>query len=115
MKRTINNRFRKGRYDCIYGSLRGTKYYGKCPDLSVDGKWYEHEGFVSKNPKNAFRNMMNDGLVQSSRLVIDKPDLTEPFMLRGIIGRVARGEDIIEVWLRDSDGSMKLLYKKADG
>jgi len=102
-------------YDCIYGSLRGTKYYGKCPDLSVDGKWYEHEGFVSKNPKNAFRNMMNDGLVQSSRLVIDKPDLTEPFMLRGIIGRVARGEDIIEVWLRDSDGSMKLLYKKADG
>ncbi len=62
-------------YDSIYGSLKGTKYYGKCPDLNIDGLWYEHEGFVSQNPKNAFRNMMHDGLLQSDRLIIDRPQL----------------------------------------
>ncbi|RAZ93568.1 hypothetical protein DK853_39605, partial [Klebsiella oxytoca] len=52
-------------YDCIYGALRGTPYYGKCPDLRIDGKWYEHEGFVSDNPKRAFSNMVNHGMKQA--------------------------------------------------
>lgn len=49
-------------YSKYYKSLIGTKYEDKYPDLNIDGKWYEHEGFVSLNPKNAFRNMLNDGL-----------------------------------------------------
>lgn len=69
----------------------GTKYEGKCPDLLIDGKWYEHEGVTSSNPKNAFRNMMYDGLIQSNRLIIDRPDLTECYMRRSIVGRVNRG------------------------
>ena len=36
-------------------------------------------------------------------------------MRRSIIGRVNRGEDIEEVWLREQDGKMSLLYKKTDG
>jgi len=102
-------------YQNIYHSLMGTKYEGKCPDLLIDGKWYEHEGFTSNNPKNAFRNMMYDGLLQSNRLIIDRPNLTERYMRRSIIGRVNRGEDIEEVWLREQDGKMSLLYKKTDG
>lgn len=102
-------------YQNIYHSLMGTKYKGKCPDLLIDGKWYEHEGFTSSNPKNAFRNMMYDGLIQSNRLIIDRPDLTERYMRRSIVGRVNRGEDIEEVWLREQDGKLTLLYKKTDG
>lgn len=102
-------------YQNIYHSLMGTKYEGKCPDLLIDGKWYEHEGFTSSNPKNAFRNMMYDGLIQSNRLIIDRPDLTERYMRRSIVGRVNRGEDIAEVWLREQDGKLTLLYKKTDG
>ena len=30
-------------------------------------------GGSSTNPKNEFRNMMNDGLAQSGRLIIDRP------------------------------------------
>lgn len=105
----------KFRYECVYSSLVGTKYEGKCPDLRIDGIWFEHEGFTSNNPKNAFRNMMRDGLLQSNRIIIDRPDLTERYMRRSIIGRVERGEDIQEVWLRESDGSLTLLYKKTDG
>lgn len=105
----------KFQYECIYSSLIGTKYEGKCPDLCINGIWYEHEGFTSSNPKNAFRNMMRDGLIQCDRLIIDRPELTERFMLRSIIGRVKRGEAIKEVWLRNKDGTMKLLYKNTGG
>lgn len=105
----------KFQYECVYSSLIGTKYEGKCPDLCVNGIWYEHEGFTSSKPKNAFRNMMRDGLIQCDRLIIDRPELTERFMLRSIIGRVKRGEAIREVWLRNEDGTMKLLYKNTDG
>lgn len=105
----------KFQYECVYESLVGTKYEGKCPDLNIDGKWYEHEGFVTDNPKNAFRNMMHDGLMQSNRLIIDRPELTARYMRRGIIERVRRGEDIAEVWLREANGECTLLYKKTDG
>ncbi len=59
--------------------------------------------------------MMYDGLLQSNRLIIDRPNLTERYMRRSIIGRVNRGEDIEEVWLREQDGKLTLLYKKTDG
>lgn len=102
-------------YSKYYKSLIGTKYEGKCPDLNVDGKWYEHEGFVSLNPKNAFRNMMRDGLLQSNRIIIDKPDLTERFMRRSIYNRIKNGEDIEEVWLRYDNGKIEKLFIKTDG
>ena len=105
----------KFQYNTVYADLIGTKYEGKCPDLNIDGKWYEHEGFTSENPKRAFRNMMTDGLRQSNRLIIDKPELTERYMRRSILGRIQRGEDIQEVWLREANGNLKLLYKKTDG
>lgn len=59
--------------------------------------------------------MMRDGLIQFDRLIIDRPELTERFMLRSIIGRVKRGEAIKELWLRDKDGTIKLRYKNTGG
>ena len=43
-------------YEEIYASLKGTPYWGRCPDFYVDGVWYEHEGFdeskdFSSHPK----------------------------------------------------------------
>ena len=105
----------KFKYECIYSSLVDTKYEGKCPDLLIDGKWYEHEGFVTTNPKNAFRNMLRDGLRQSCRLIIDRPELTMRYMTRSIYNRLKKGEVIEEVWLLNKDGSIDLLYKKTDG
>ena len=105
----------KFKYECIYSSLVDTKYEGKCPDLLIDGKWYEHEGFVTTNPKNAFRNMLRDGLRQSCRLIIDRPELTMRYMTRSIYNRLKNGEVIEEVWLLNKDGSIDLLYKKTDG
>lgn len=98
-------------YQNIYGSLMGTKYEGKCPDLWVNGIWYEHEGFTSNNPKRAFSNMMNHGLKQSSRIIIDKPLLTDAYMKRNINQRIKDGQIIDEVWIKDEYG-ISLFYKK---
>ena len=102
-------------YESLYYDLIGTKYEGKCPDLKIDGLWYEHEGFITDNPKRAFRNMLSHGLKQSNRIIMDKPDLTERHMKRCIQNRINNGEDIVEIWLRDNDGNITLLYKKTDG
>lgn len=71
-------------YEDIYRSLIGTRFENKCPDLLIDGKWYEHEGFISDNPKRALKNMLNDGLKQSNRLIIDQPQLTDRYILHNI-------------------------------
>ena len=102
-------------YESLYYDLIGTKYEGKCPDLKIDGLWYEHEGFITDNPKRAFRNMLSHGLKQSNRIIMDKPDLTDRHMKRCIQNRINNGEDIVEIWLRDNDGNITLLYKKTDG
>ena len=100
-------------YETLYYDLIGTKYEGKCPDLKIDGLWYEHEGFVTDNPKTAFRNMLNHGLKQSSRIIINRPNLTDAFMKRIIKQRVKDGHDIDEVWIMD-DNSIIPLYKKSE-
>lgn len=103
----------KFQYNTVYADLIGTKFEGKCPDLNIDGKWYEHEGFTSKNPKRALKNMLNHGLKQSNRLIIDRPELTDRYILRNIQARIKEGQDIIELWLIDK-GEVKLLYKKTE-
>ena len=103
----------KFEYDCVYGSLRGTRYDGKCPDLKIDDYWYEHEGFVTDNPKRAFSNMVNHGLKQSDRIIIDKPDLTDAYMKRVINQRLKDGHHISEVWLNENC-HLRLLYKKSE-
>ena len=103
----------KFQYECVYGSLIGTKYEGKCPDFCINGIWYEHEGFTSANPKNAFRNMLNDGLKQSNRLIIDKPNLTDAYMKRVIRQRIKDGQAIEEIWIKDDSG-IRILYKKSE-
>ena len=105
----------KFRYDTYYGSLKGTKYYGKCPDLKVGDNWYELEGFTKNNPKRNFRNMMNNGLKQSDRLIIMEPKLTERYMKHCIEERIKIGQQINEIWLKDKEGNITLLYKKTDG
>ncbi len=98
-------------YEKIYGTLKGTKYYGKCPDLFIDGKWFEHEGFVSSNPKRAWNNMLKHGVLQSNYLIFEKPDLNGTWLQRSLFNHIANGSDIEELWIKDGD-ILTLFYKK---
>lgn len=97
-------------YDKIYGTLKGTPYYGKCPDLCVDGVWYEHEGYVHDNPKSNFANMCKRGLRQSDRIIVEDCGLTDGYMKRNILVRIHEGQCIMEFWVKDKTG-LRLLYK----
>ena len=87
----------------------GRKYKGKYPDLKIGELWYEHEGFVTDNPKRAFSNLLYHGLKLSNRIIIDKPDLAERYMRRSIQSRINSGEGIAEIWLWDKDGNHTTL------
>lgn len=96
-------------YDVIYGSLKGTAYYGKCPDLMVDNVWYEHEGYNSANPKTNFSNMCRRGFRQSDKIIIEKCELTDGYMLRSIQGQIKSGTIISELWVH-SEGICRQVF-----
>lgn len=97
-------------HECIFSDV---EYEKKCPDLKINGIWYEHEGYTSDDPKNALRNMFNHGLKQCSRLILDQPELTDAYIKRNIHERIKFGQNITEVWLRNGD-NIRLLYKKSE-
>ena len=37
--------FKSEEYRKVFGALFGTKFERKCPDLLIDGRFYEYEGF----------------------------------------------------------------------
>ena len=96
-------------YDMIFGTLRGTPYYGKCPDMIVDGMWYEHEGYTKVNPKTNFSNMCKRGFRQSDKIIIEKCNLTDGYMLRSIEGQMKSGVRISELWVRAEDGCRRVF------
>ena len=96
-------------YRKVYGDLIGTRYYRKCPDLLVDGEFVEYESFTTAQPKNAFRNMLNDGLVQSDRIIIRECNLTDSYMIQRIQGKIQNGIPIKTVWTFNGK-EIRLLY-----
>lgn len=86
-------------YRRIYGNLIGTRYYRKCPDLLVDGDYYEYESYKTDHPKRAFRNMLHNGLAQSANIIIHHCDLTDGYMLQQIHGQVKNGVPVANVWI----------------
>ena len=63
--------FKSDDYEVIFGPLIGTRYERKCPDLCVDGHFYEYESFVRPWNKRKLSNMLTDGLRQSDKLILD--------------------------------------------
>lgn len=97
-------------YRAVYGDLYGSKYYRKCPDLLIDGKFFEYESFVTTNPKNALRNMLHNGLAQSDHLIIKDCNLSDGYILRSLRGLTQVGVDINEIWIYN-EKTLRLIYK----
>lgn len=97
-------------YREVFGELIGTRYYRKCPDLLVDGEFVEYESYSTAQPKNAFRNMLHNGLAQSDRIVIRQCNLTDGYMLRTIRGYIQNGASISSIHLFDGE-QLRVLYK----
>jgi len=98
-------------YQYIYGSLNDTKYAGKCPDLLIDGKFYEYESYISSNPKKALKNMLNRGKQQSNRIIIEEVKIGKHYLEHNIITRIKQNQDIEEVLMRKGT-QIITIYKR---
>ena len=96
--------YKSEEYKSIYGGLLGTKYERKCPDLIIDGNYYEYESYVRPWNKRKLSNMLSDGLRQSDKLIIDNRDgISIRQIIRSIRSRINVNAQITEVWIYDGD------------
>jgi hypothetical protein len=99
-------------YKQVYGSLSGTKYYRKSPDLLVNGKFYEVESYKPPFKKEKIGGMLGKGLKQSPNIIINNTKgVSDRFIKKIIYQRIRLGQDVNEVWLYEK-GKIRLLYKK---
>jgi len=107
--------FKSLEYTEIYGALEGTKYYRKCPDLLIDGMFYEVETYIPPFKKEKISHMIKKGSLQSSRIVINNnKGASDRYIRRNIFERLQDKnfkKDIDELWLYEK-GKLRLLYKK---
>ncbi|WP_233552317.1 phage minor head protein [Parabacteroides sp. AF48-14] len=107
--------FKSEAYKEIYGSLIGTKYDRKCPDLQVGDKFYEYEGFVKPFKKEKIGRMIGHGAKQSPNIIINNTKgCSDRYIRRNIEGRIRDKKfdyPIEEVWIYEK-GKIRLFYKK---
>ena len=104
--------FKSPEYAAIYGTLEGTKYYRKCPDLLIDGKFYEVENYLPPFTKDKVNGMFSRGLKQSSSIIINNTKgASDRYIKQLIYKRLHIGQNIDEVWLYEK-GKIRLFYKK---
>jgi len=109
-------------YENIFTSLKDTQYWGKCPDFTVDGIWYEHEGYdttkdlsILKKQLSTFCNMLGRGVKQSDRVIVEDCFVSRFSARRTIYQRTHyERQNISEVYIRTAAG-LELLYKKGRG
>ena len=96
--------FKSPEYSAIYGPLMETKYERKCPDLMIDGNYYEYESYVRPWSKRKLSNMLTDGLRQSDRVILDNREgASFRLIIRSIRARLFINAQIKEVWVYDGD------------
>jgi hypothetical protein len=112
---TANIHFKDEKYKEVFWSLNGTPYERKCPDLIINGKFYEYESFVPPFKKRKLANMISHGAKQSSRIIINNnKGCSNRYMLANIHNRLndkSFKNSIGEVWVYEK-GKVRLLYKK---
>ncbi len=102
--------FKSPLYKEFFGDFIGTPFEGKCPDFSIDGIFYELEGF-DKLTKNTLSNMFKRGLKQSTRIVLMDDGSKINHILKVINYRIKKeGQKIDEVWILRKDGKLEQVY-----
>jgi hypothetical protein len=110
---TDSAHFKSEEYKRVFGALDGTAYERKCPDLIIDGVFYEYENYQPPFNKKKISNMISKGLKQSSRIIINNnKGANHRYIHRLAFDRaVVEKQNIDEVWVYEK-GKVYLLYKK---
>ena len=104
--------FKSPEYKMIFGSLFGSKYERKCPDLLIDDVFYEYEGFEKPWKKEKVRRMISHGMKQSARMIINNTKgASDRFIRQAVVARLNVGATIKEIWLYEK-GRKRLFFKE---
>ena len=96
-------------YHRVFGLLTGTRYERKCPDLLIDGVFYEYESYVRPWTKRKTSNMIINGLRQSDRIILDnRENVSYRWLSRSIRARLKINAPIKEVWAFDGFDVVRL-------
>lgn len=111
--------YKDSRYHEVFGSLIGTMYYRKCPDLLVDGDFYEYESCEPPFETGKLERMIARGSKQASDIVIDVREIS--VSRKRINGKIQRLREqktfegtINSVWAFDGE-KVDLVYKTSRG
>ena len=114
VKLTPRVHFKSDKYDQIYGSLIGTAYERRSPDLKIGDLFYEYESYIPPFNKKKISHMIKKGTKQSSRIIINNnKGASDRFILRNNKERMKDKNfknEINEVWLYEK-GNLRLLFK----
>ncbi|GHT76868.1 hypothetical protein AGMMS50262_16330 [Bacteroidia bacterium] len=106
--------FKSEEYKEFFGSLMGTIYERKCPDLQIDNFFYEFENYSPPFTKKKISHMIKKGTEQSARIIINNnKGASDRYILRNIRERIEDknfNHEIKEVWLYEK-GTLRLLFK----
>jgi len=109
-------------YEYIFASLKDTPFWGKCPDFTANGVWYEHEGYdttkdlsARKKQLSTFCNMLSRGIKQSDKIIVEDTGVWRQSARRIIYNRIhSEKQNIAEVYIRTPNG-LETIYKKGSG
>ena len=115
VKLTPTIHFKSAEYKEIYGSLIGTVYERKCPDLKISELFYEYESYIPPFNKKKISHMIRKGTEQSSRIIINNnKGCRDRYILSNIHNRLKNKNfknNIDEVWIYEK-GNVRLIYTK---
>jgi hypothetical protein len=98
-------------YKKIFGALEDTKYYKKCPDLLINGKFYEVENFIPPFSKKKLYNMISRGIKQSPYIILNNnKGISHRIIKKTIYHRIDDlKQNISEVWVYEK-GKIFQIY-----
>ncbi|GHT03494.1 hypothetical protein FACS189440_12450 [Bacteroidia bacterium] len=109
---TTEIHYKDEKYEQIFGTLTETIYARKCPDLIIDGKFYEYESFIPPFNKGKIAHMISKGTKQSSRIIINNTKgCSDRYILNNIGNRLhdkSFKNVIEEVWVYEKGKTRKI-------
>ena len=100
-------------YQRVFGLLTGTHYERKCPDLLIDGVFYEYESYSRPFKARKICHMVRRGSVQSERIIIDNNKGVSERLLMDRIQRVLTDRSfkrkILEIFVYEKGTVRKVL------
>ena len=102
-------------YHRVFGPLIGTMYFRKCPDLLIDGEFYEYESYERPFQMERIERMITRGTKQAGNIVIDirESSATKKVIndkIQRLKGQKSFSNPINSVWIYNGE-TVEEVYK----